>query len=360
MKKDINIKPQLNLNINKDDSEINDFLFCWNEFGTRPNKILIHNTYTTSLFNNMLSEYIIEKNYFTEVLPADESFIINDKMFVKISENIYCSYVVFDRNQEDSMVSDLYFFYKSIDDFEQIQEIIEKSNSCILNFCENDSNKLNTLSISSQNVLEIEPVDTANTDLDNFGLYYNKKTFKEINKLVKEIKNSNKGLSILYGERGLGKTSIINYIASKLDRIVIFISNNMIENTINNSEFRKFLKKYYKPILIIDDCEMLYSDMFSKSNAFSNNLLQMVDGFLSDNLEVNVITIFNVESEDEIDESLLECNNLLKSIEFQLLSEEESTELSDFIGQNKTYKNKMRVLDIIKNKKPKDTTHIGF
>lgn len=351
--------PSLNLNINKDDSELNDFLYCWNQFTTRPNKILIHNTYTTKLFNEMMSNYVVEKNYFTEVLPTDNSFIINDKMFVKVSDTIYCSYVVFDRNQEDSMVSDLCFFYKNVEDFEQIQKIIEESNSCLLDFCENESNKLNTLSISSQNVLEIEPIDMTNVDIDNFELYYSKKTFKDINKLVKEVKKNNKGLSILYGERGTGKTSVINYIASKLDRIVIFISNNMIDSTINNSEFRKFLKKYYKPILIIDDCEMLY-DGFLKSSTLSNNILQMVDGFLSDNIEVNIISIFNVTDEDEIDESLLECNNLLRTINFTMLTEEESNELSDFIGHKKTYKNKMRVLDIIRNNKPKETNQIGF
>ena len=91
------IGPTLNLNVNKDDAELNDFLYCWEQFESRPNKIVIHNTYSTKLFVDVLNTYIIERNFFTEVLPDDEGFIINDKMFVKISENIYCSYIVIDR-----------------------------------------------------------------------------------------------------------------------------------------------------------------------------------------------------------------------------------------------------------------------
>jgi hypothetical protein len=308
----------------------------------------------------VLNTYITDRNFFTEVLPDDEGFIINDKMFVKTTDNIYCSYIVIDRKHENSIINEVTFFYKLEDDFETIQEIVEKLNSCTVNFEEDQSNKLSTIALSSTSGLEIEPIDMSEFDLDNFSLYYAKQTGKDINKLIKEIKKSNKGLSILHGERGTGKTSVINYLASKLDRIVIFIPNNMIEHTINNPEFRKFLKRYSKPVIIIDDCEMLFHEYFTKSNMFSNNLLQMVDGFLSDSMEVNIIAIFNVEDEDEIDHSLLESNNLIRVIEFDYLSTEEAKELSEYLGNNKQYKNKTSVLDIIRNKKPKESKEFGF
>ena len=354
------IGPTLNLNVNKDDAELNDFLYCWEQFESRPNKIVIHNTYSTKLFVEVLNTYIIERNFFTEVLPDEEKFIINDKMFVKLSEDTYCSYIIIDRKHENSMVNEVTFFYKSEDNFETIQEIVEKLNDCIVNFEEDESNKLSTIALSSTSGLEIEPIDMSEFDIDNFSLYYAKQTGKDINKLIKEIKKSNKGLSILHGERGTGKTSVINYIASKLDRTVIFIPNNMIEHTINNPEFRKFLKRYNKPVIIIDDCEMLFHEYFTKSNMFANNLLQMVDGFLSDSMEVNIIAIFNVEDEDEIDHSLLESNNLIRVIDFEYLSPIESVELSEYLGNNKQYKNKTTVLDIIRNKKPKERKEFGF
>ena len=342
--------PTLNLNINKDDSELNDFLHCWEQFESRPNKIVIHNAYSSKEFSELFSGFAVERNFFTEVIPSDEEFIINDKMFVKLSDNVYCSYIVIDRRHENSIINEITFYYKTEEDFEFIQDIIEKLNSCTVNFEENEYNKVNTVSINS-GTLEIEPVDVP-SDIENFEMYYSKGTSKKIKKLIKEIKKSPKGLSILYGERGLGKTSTINYLASKLDRIVIFIPNNMIEHTINNPEFRKFLKRYSRPIIIIDDCEMLFHEYFNKSNMFANNLMQMVDGFISDTIEANVIAIFNVENEDEIDHSLLEANNLLGVVDFDYLSTDESNELSEYLGHNKTLKNKSRVLDIIKSSKP--------
>jgi AAA+ ATPase superfamily predicted ATPase len=183
---------------------------------------------------------------------------------------------------------------------------------------------------------------------------------KGLDKVIKSIKKSNKGLTILYGERGTGKTSTINYITTKLESIVIFIPNNMVENTINNPEFRKFLKKHSKPVIVIDDCEMFFNEAFAKSNIFVNNLLQMVDGFLSDSMEVNVITIFNVEDEDEIDHSLIDCNNLTDIVKFDCLTEDESNDLSKHLNQDKKYKNKNRLVDIIKKRKNKASKEIGF
>ena len=352
--------PTLNLNINKDDAELNDFLHCWEQFESRPNKLVIHNTYSTNLFIELLSTYTIERNFFTEILPTAEELVINDKMFVKISDDIYCSYIVVDRRQENSITSEVTFFYKDEENFKDIQKIVEELNTCNLNFDEEESNSLNTIVLSTTTGLEIEPIDISGFDIENFDLFYSKSTSKEINKLVKDINKSNKGLSILYGERGTGKTSVINYLASKLDRIVIFIPNNMIDHTINNPDFRKFLKRYSKSVIVIDDCEMMFHEYFTKSNMFSNNLLQMVDGFLSDSMEVNIVAIFNVDDEDEIDHSLLESNNVHRVIEFGELSEDESVELSDHLGHKKQYKNKTNVLNIIRNKKPKNSKEFGL
>lgn len=353
-------KPTLNINVNKDDGHLNDFLYCWSEFGTRPNKIVVYNTYSTTGFNDIISKMISSKNVFTEIIPSDSSFVINDKVFVKVNDGLYLSYVVIDRNQDNSIINEISFFYKDYkEDAKKAQEIIENLNSCIVDFCEEEGNNLNTISYHN-GALEIEPIDNSKCDIDNFDLYYHNDTFKDVEKLVKKIKKSDKGLSILYGERGTGKTSVINYISSKLDRIVIFIPNNMIEQTINNPDFRKFLKKYYKPVIILDDCEMIFNEVFAKSNIFVNNLLQMVDGFLSDSIEVNIISIFNVDNDDEIDHSLMECNNLIGTIKFGDLSADESSDLSKHIGHDKSYKNKTKLVDIIKGRKTREKIETGL
>jgi hypothetical protein len=353
-----NESSSINIDVTKDDYNLNDFLVCWKNFGKRPNRIIIHNTYSSKLFDSVISEFVIEKNVFTEVIPdSEEDLIINDKLFVKLDDDCYLSYIVADRMSDASFIDSITFYYNS--GYTGVQDFIDKLNDCILDYEDVDSHKLNTIGLSATG-LEIEPVSLHDIDLDNIDNYYNSDTFRSLEKIVKQIKKSDKGLSIFYGDRGTGKTSFINYISSKLDRIVIFIPNNMIEHTINNPDFRKFLKKYEKPVLVLDDCEMAFSELYGRTNMFSSNLLQMVDGFLSDSINCNIITIFNLDNEEEIDQSLLDCNNLIDIIEFDMLSDEESNTLAKHIGSNKKYKNKNRLIDIIKKRSNKQEFEIGF
>jgi hypothetical protein len=357
MKKENKKENILNLNITKDDSNLNDFIFCWSQFDKRPNKITIHNTYSTKLFVSVINDYCESKNTFTEIIPAEEGLVINDKILVKISDDIYLSYVVLDRNMDSSIVSDLVIYYESDESLENVQKIIDDLNDCLMDFSEDDGFNLNSITYSP-NGLEIEPIESQKLDYDNFELYFSEETFKGVNKLVKKIKKSSKGLSILYGERGTGKTAAINYIADNLDRIVIFIPNTLLEQTINNPDFRNFLKKHHKPILILDDCEMIFNEYFTKSNMIVNNLLQLIDGFISD--DINIITIFNVDDDSEIDHTLMDCNNLIDVIEFSYLNESESEELSKIIGTPRKFKEKNKLVDIVKKRKKETNNKIGF
>ena len=352
-------KTSLNLNINKDDSSINDYLFCWNVFDSRPNKVLVHDSYLANDFLKIISEMTIEKNDFTEILPDDECDIINSKTLAKLSEGVYISYVLIDEKQPDAIVSEITFFYQSENDKELIDEIIENLvQHCEVDYQESEINKLNAIGFSG-NSLELERVDTK-IDLDAIELYYNNKTMKDINKLVKKIKKSQTGLSILYGDRGTGKTSVIHYLATKLDRIVIFVANNMLEHTINNPDFRKFIKKYNKVLLVLDDCEKSFNEYFVKSNFIVNNLLQLVDGFLSDTVDLSIVAIFNVECSEEIDHNLMNCNNLIDIIYFDELEISEANELSEHLGDKSKQKNKSKLIDIIKKRKSLNNKKIGF
>lgn len=352
-------KTKINININRDEPTLNDFLFCWSEFDSRPNKVVVYNTYSTKEFNLIISELTSDRNVLTEIIPDGEEYLINDKLFVKIDNGLYISYVQIDRNSDRSIVNELCFMYKGDEEFKKIQEIIEKLNSCLIDFCEEQSNRVNTLSLGP-NGIEIDPINLMDVDLDNIESFYNHKTFKGVKKLIKSIKKTKKGLSILYGPRGTGKTSMINYLSTSIDKMIIFIPNNMIDATINNPEFKRFLKRYPSPIIIVDDCEMMFNESYNKSNILVNNLIQLVDGFLSDSIEAHVITLFNVDSDSEIDHSLLDCNNLVDVVEFNKLTGEEATDLSKYLDKSKKYKADIRLIDIVKNRREKDIVEIGI
>ena len=92
---------------------------------------------------------------------------------------------------------------------------------------------------------------------------------------------------------------------------------------------------------------------------FSNNIMIFVDGFLSDNLNLLVILIFN-DLEEDIDENILDCNSLLDVIEVDDLDSELATELSKNLGYNKKYKDSIRLIDVVQNKKMDKIEKIGL
>ena len=59
-------------------------------------------------------------------------------------------------------------------------------------------------------------------------------------------------------------------------------------------------------------------------------------------------------SDKYLDENLLECNNLLNVIDFELLDSDTATELSKSIGDNKKFKDETKLVDVFNFKKDKN------
>jgi hypothetical protein len=349
-------KTNLKININKDDSGLNDFLYLWDIFKTRPNKVLIHGTFDFKETENFFDQY--EKvNKFTEIICLETDDIINDKVLLKSNECVYISYIAVDKLTESAVISDITIYYSSSEDADEVNEIIKSISEYQLIDDLEEGHNLNVVSLSN-NSIELEEIKYDDIDIDNIEEYYSKQTFKDLSKWLKKSKKQESGLSILYGKRGTGKSSIIKYLATKLDRNLIFVPNNLVDLTINSSDFSKFLRKHENPILILDDCEMIFNEFFTKSNIIANNLMQLVDGLLSNKL--SIITIFNVEDKSEIDHNLIECNNLIDIIEFTDLSNSEANQLSELLGYKQKHKNDIRLLDLIKNTKSDNKKRLGF
>lgn len=350
----------LNLNISKDDNNLNDFIFAWQEFGTRPNRITLYNSYSSTDFNSFILKKSISKNIFTEVIASDDENIINDKMFVQLEAGIFISYVVIDRNFENSRINEISFFYKTEADSKKVGTLIDQLNKFVIGYESEDAGdfRLNTVSISAGG-LEIEPI-SFKEDLGEMDTWYSDSTLKGVTKFIKSIKKSEKGISVFWGDRGTGKTHILHHLAGKLDRMFIYIPNNMVDLTINNPDFRKFIKKYPKSIVVIDDCEVLTNEPFGRSNQFVGNLTQLVDDLSSDDLQLNIITIFNCQKETEIDEMILDVNNLVEVVHFTELSNEEADEVSSHLGFKKKWQKSVRLIDVVHNRTDLQKQELGF
>ncbi len=343
------------INISNDNYELNDFLIIFEKFGQRPNKIIIHDTFDGLKFESTLKSQIETK--LTEYVPSDDDYFISQKNLTKVNDNIYCSFVIIDKQSENYLVNDVIFFYKEESDEVLIDEIIKSICNCVIDYDNDSFNKFNTLSLTT-NSIEIDPVYV---DIDSIEIEgrYNEDIIKKSEKIQKKIKKTNKGLTIFCGDRGVGKTTLVKHICHKIDRMTIFIPNTMVDLTINGPDFKNFIKKFEKVLIVIDDCEFLSSNPMSKINPFTNNILQLVDGFLSDNLNLQIILLFN-ELEEDLDNDLLDSNSLIDVLEITNLDAEIATDLSKNLGNNKKYKESVRLIEVVQNKKFDKIEKIGL
>lgn len=344
----------INLNINSEEHSKNDFLVIWDIFKTRPNQLVINNSYDYVNFTKVVNMTNI--NVISELIPLIDDYSVNDRILSSINEELYLSYVVLDSSDDKSIITDITFFYKKLSNIDYLYNIIDNLEPFLVDDyleLDNESN-LNLLNVSNSN-LTIEKIDFEELE---FKKFYCKSTNKNINNLIKSIKNSKNGLSIFYGEKGTGKTNSIKNISKSIKNDIFFIPNNILDQTILNSEFISFLKKYDNSILVIDDFELVL-DNYSRYDSVINNIIQMVDSLISEVINVNIILIFNTDNQSEIEE-LIECNNILGFIKFDYLSADESNQLSEYLGKKTKYKNNSKLSDIIRSKNTDYKKRVGF
>ena len=352
----------MNINISSEESTNNDFLLIFDKWKQRPNRLIIHDTFTGKEFEEIITSLIKDEygnlETLTELLPDDENYIYNQRVLVQIDELIFASFVKHDMYSQNFLVNDLCFYYKTQNEKEVIDKIVQQLMNCIIDYVDDSEHKINVLSLVDNN-LEVSPLFFEKSKFSLESLY-NHKTIKEVKRTVKELKNKDKGLTILYGDKGVGKTNLSKYISTKVDRLVIYLPLNTIESSINSSDFRTFLKKYNKCLLIVDDCEFLYNPMYGKHNYFSVNVLQLIDSVVSDELDLQILLIFNVDEEDDIDSNLIDSNNLISIFEVEELESEVATELSKELGFNKKFKKNTRLVEVFHNNNKVEKNNLGF
>lgn len=343
---------KINININKDDQNINDFLYCWSEMGIKPSKNILYKNFIfddfISFFDGQLQIISIQK----DIIPFESTDMVNERNFGKIDDNVWVSFTTFDSISEDPFIGEVCFYYNH-QSIESVDKLISTINQFeIRDESEDVHNKSNLFSLFiGQSGFEIDPINVDSDKLDNFDLYYNDVDLKQLDKLSKKIKKSNKGISIIYGERGTGKTTVVKYFSKKIsDKNFIFIPTTLFDVTINNPEFRNFIKKNKNSVIVLDDCELYFSDLYSKSNQFTNNLLQLTDGIDSDDLSINLLLILNCEKESEIDGHLIDSNNILDLVKIDYLQKEKIVELLKFLDKKMKVRTPTKLIDVLKNK----------
>lgn len=198
-------------------------------------------------------------------------------------------------------------------------------------------------------------------------LNYNKDFEPIHNKVLSHLsQQDSKGIVLLHGEPGSGKTHYIKYLTSLApNKKFIFMPSHM-SSELTSVGFINFLTRHKNSVFIIEDAEnAIRKREDGDRNSAVSNILNIADGLLSDLLKVQIICTFNCKVAD-IDDAILRSGRLISEYEFKKLEKGRAQELADYLGKDLKISKDTILADIynadnIQGKKDKaDSDPIGF
>ncbi len=197
---------------------------------------------------------------------------------------------------------------------------------------------------TSRDGLRLKPMKIRKTELD-LERFYND-DFRQVDAILKQRLNqhNDKGIVLLHGLPGTGKTTYLRYLVGTLNKRVLFVSPSVAEN-LTDPLFMDLLIENPNAVLVIEDAENILKDRKLDSRSSVSNLLNLSDGLLSDCVNVQVICTFNC-SLALIDPALMRKGRLIARYEFGKLSLEKSQILSDSLGHQSLIDEPMTLAEI--------------
>jgi hypothetical protein len=122
--------------------------------------------------------------------------------------------------------------------------------------------------------MELKSMEIKKTKL-NLSLYY-EDDFMEVDRTIQNrlMKKDDKGIVLLHGLPGTGKTTYLRYLIGRLKKKVLFLSPAVAGN-IMNPDFMDLLIDNPNSVLIIEDAENIIMDRRISSDSSVSNLLNI-------------------------------------------------------------------------------------
>ena len=329
----------------QEDRFVNSNRLFYSMNGTLPNKKIFRNVDKPTVFEKLVKEYHLSKEKIIEVkfydLKKNRNRLQNKELEIKewgstlllIMPELF---VYFDPST--GRLDILYGAEVSEDSLDNLIEIIC---SCPE---ENEVNNKVHIMIQNSDGLRLDHIEIEPYKIDLQRNYED--DFLQIHETIIERlhKEKDKGLVLLHGKPGTGKTTYLRHLISQTTKRVIYVSPDFAE-MIASPTFMGLLINYPDSILVIEDAENIIEQRKGGNSVAVSNLLNISDGLLSDCLNIQLVCSFNNDI-NRIDSALLRKGRLIAKYEFKELSIVKGQALSDSSGFKTIIEKEMTLADI--------------
>ena len=161
-------------------------------------------------------------------------------------------------------------------------------------------------------------------------------------------KPNDKGLVLLYGAIGTGKTTYVRYLMASLEKEVMLFPPSMA-SSITNPELVTFFTDKPNSVLVIEDAENIIVDRQQDGTTPVSALLNLLDGLMSDCLNIQIVCVYNTDI-SKVDAALLRKGRMIAQYEFKELELNKCQALSRKLGFDSTITSPMTLAEIYNQK----------
>lgn len=315
-------------------------LMFFNMNGCLPNVSSFYYNEKKELFKLLISELAIKEEDVIEAKGIDLG--VNEQEYFECLIPVKNDLLVYFNPGHNFNVEKIDVYYSPTTD----KKLLEKVFSIIKKELTDNSylNKLFLVQGENFSVAHLNAYSIKNNAIDLQKNYND--DFVSAHKIIVERLNTkeDKGLVLLHGIAGTGKTSYIRYLTSVINKRLIYISPDLASQ-ISAPDFLSFISKHPNSVIVIEDAENIIEQRQQGSNSAVSNLLNLSDGLLADCLKIQIICSFNTDI-SKVDKALLRKGRLIAKYEFGALEIGKAALLSKSLGYNTTVDKKMTLAEI--------------